>query len=51
MGLIPPWTPSATGAAPLTRVNNSDVYILKIKNGELVLAQPDPINVRKITGI
>jgi ABC-type branched-subunit amino acid transport system substrate-binding protein len=51
MGLIPPWTPAATGAAPLTRVNNSDVYILKIKNGELVLASPNPINVRKLTGI
>jgi ABC-type branched-subunit amino acid transport system substrate-binding protein len=51
MGLIPPWTPSTTGAAPLTRLNSQTVYILTIKNGELVLAQPDPIDVRKLTGI
>jgi ABC-type branched-subunit amino acid transport system substrate-binding protein len=51
MGLIPPWTPSTTGAAPLTRVDNSSVYILTIKNGQLVLDQPKPIDVRKLTGV
>jgi ABC-type branched-subunit amino acid transport system substrate-binding protein len=51
MGLTPPWTPSATGPAPFTRLSNTTVYILKIEKGQLVLAQSATIDVRKLTGI
>jgi hypothetical protein len=51
MGVIPPWTPSKQGAAPFTRINNPNVYIENIKDGQLVLAQSAELNVRASLGI
>lgn len=40
-----PWTPSRPGPAGFPRVSHPYVYLSTVQNGELVLVQPDPVDV------
>lgn len=40
-----PWTPSRPGPTDFPRVSHPYVYLSTVQNGELVLSQPDPVDV------
>ncbi|SNQ52230.1 putative ABC-type branched-chain amino acid transport system, periplasmic component [Frankia canadensis] len=48
LGVVPPWTPSASVDKVNTRVSAPEVYLVKVKDGVPVLAYPDPVDVSKV---
>ncbi|ONH55557.1 hypothetical protein CcI49_29070 [Frankia sp. CcI49] len=50
LGVVPPWTPSASVSKASPRVSSAIVYLVKVEDGEPVLALPDPVDVSKILG-
>lgn len=44
LGLTHPWTPSAEGAGPYARSSNPWLYLSTIKDGEVELIQPEPVD-------
>lgn len=53
LGLQPPWTSPTISPGPsgYTRVNSFYQYMLKLQNGQLVLASPNPVNVEQYLGL
>ena len=44
-GLAEPWVPSNEGPAGFTRVSNTKVYLITVKDGVAVLVQDEPIDI------
>ncbi len=50
VGLAQPWVPSNEGPPGFTRVSNTLVYLVTVKDGEAVLVQPEPIDIAEAFG-
>lgn len=44
LGLLPPWTPSRKGPSGWRRVSQPYLYLMTVKNGQVVLFQKNPVN-------
>jgi ABC-type branched-subunit amino acid transport system substrate-binding protein len=50
LGISVPWTPSRTGPPNFRRVSHPFVYLNTVRNGELTLSRPDPVDVSALLG-
>ncbi|OHV44545.1 ABC transporter substrate-binding protein [Pseudofrankia sp. BMG5.36] len=48
LGVLPPWTPTESVSTTYPRISNPFAYLVKVTDGEPVLASPDPVDVRKV---
>ncbi len=50
LGISVPWTPSRPGPKNFSRVSHPYVYLNTVKNGEITLAEPEPVDVGALFG-
>lgn len=48
LGILPPWTPGKAGPPNFTRVSNPYVYLNVVRNNQIALASPEPIDAASL---